>query len=241
VSAHGTESAGVNAHFNLLIDGKKVGEGMASTTAKDFVFKTGIAADQAHKVQVQFDNDFNVNGQDRNLIVNKITINGKAVSPTDSIVTYDKGALDGRDVAKGQSGMWWNGTLVVDADKSFFPAGTGQAAPPQGSDVVAVRVSGDSYKGDPMFRVQADGAQIGGPDAVTTAHGDGYQEFIYHVSLPDTTKTIGIDFFNDYSDGPGLDRNLYVHSVQVNGHEHVPEQEAMMNNGIMLFDVAGSV
>jgi hypothetical protein len=121
VNAKGTAAGGVNAHFNLLIDGKKIGEGMASTTAKDFVFKTDIPADQAHKVQIQYDNDTYINGQDRSLYVNKVTINGKAVSPTDGIVTYDKGALDGRDVTKGQSGMWWNGTLVIAADKSFFP------------------------------------------------------------------------------------------------------------------------
>jgi endoglucanase len=129
VNAQGTAAAGVNAHFNLLIDGVKVGEGMAGTTAKDYTFTTNATADAAHKVQVQFDNDAYINGQDRNLLVNKITINGKAVAPTDSIVTYDKGALDGKDVAAGQSGMWWGGTLVVNADKSYFPVGTTTTPP----------------------------------------------------------------------------------------------------------------
>ena len=122
VNAAGNPAGGVNAHFNLLVDGKKIGEGTAGTAAKDFTFKTDLTAGQAHKVQVQYDNDAVVNGQDRNLIVNKVTINGHASNATDSNVTYDKGALDGLDVAKGQSGMWWNGTLVVSADKSWFPA-----------------------------------------------------------------------------------------------------------------------
>ncbi|OYD80822.1 cellulase family glycosylhydrolase [Azospirillum brasilense] len=125
----GNAAAGVNAHFNLLIDGKKVGEGMAGTSAKDYAFSINATADQAHKVQIQYDNDATVNGQDRNLQVNKITINGKSVLPTDSNVTYDKGALDGKDVVKGQSGMWWNGTLVVDADKSFFPGSSNPTNP----------------------------------------------------------------------------------------------------------------
>ena len=120
----GNAAGGTNAHFNLLIDGKKVGEGVAGTTAKDYAFSINATADQAHKVQIQYDNDATINGQDRNLLVNKVTINGKSVLPTDGIVTYDKGALDGKDVVKGQSGMWWNGTLVVDADKSFFPGST---------------------------------------------------------------------------------------------------------------------
>ena len=55
VNAQGMPAGGVNAHFNLLIDGKKIGEGMTETTAKDFTFNTTIAANAAHKVQVQFD------------------------------------------------------------------------------------------------------------------------------------------------------------------------------------------
>ena len=129
LNLQGTAAAGTNAHFNLMVDGKKVGEGMAGTSAKDFAFSTNVTADQAHKVQVQFDNDASINGQDRNLIVNKITINGHAVNATDSNVTYDKGALDGKDVVKGQSSMWWDGTLVVNADKSWFPGSSTPTTP----------------------------------------------------------------------------------------------------------------
>ncbi|MFC5355282.1 carbohydrate-binding domain-containing protein [Azospirillum himalayense] len=128
VNASGAAAGGVNAHFNLLVDGQKVGEGVAGTAAKDFTFATNLTADQAHKVQVQYDNDAVVNGQDRSLFVNKVTISGHAVAPTASNVTYDKGALDGKDVVKGQAGLWWNGTLVVDADKSWFPSATGTGA-----------------------------------------------------------------------------------------------------------------
>jgi hypothetical protein len=122
VNAKGNPAGFMNAHFKLLIDGKALGEGMAEITAKDFVFSADIAADHAHKVQVAFDNDLNVGGMDRNLIVNKVTINGTAILPTASIVTYDKGALDGKNVIAGQSILLWNGALVIDADKSYFPA-----------------------------------------------------------------------------------------------------------------------
>jgi hypothetical protein len=139
LNVDGTPAGGINAHFNLLIDGKKIGEGVAGTVAKDFVFTTSVAAEQAHKVQVQYDNDGFVNGQDRNLSVNKIMINGKAVAPTASNVTYDKGALDGKDVGHGQVDMWWNGTLVVNANKSLFPAATAKAAAlPDGTDQLDV-------------------------------------------------------------------------------------------------------
>lgn len=72
-------------------------------------------------MQVQYDNDTILHGTDRNLTVSEIGINGKPVLPDDHNVTYDKGALDGRDVVDGRADLWWNGTLVVDADRSYFP------------------------------------------------------------------------------------------------------------------------
>ncbi|MDQ2102261.1 cellulase family glycosylhydrolase [Azospirillum isscasi] len=168
LNLQGNPAGGTNAHFNLLIDGKKVGEGVAGTTAKDYAFSINATADQAHKVQIQYDNDGYVNGQDRNLLVNKITINGKSVLPTDSNVTYDKGALDGKDVVKGQSGLWWNGTLVVDADKSYFPGSTTPTTPPAPtptkptltvSDVSVTEPTGKTTGIAPGF-LHTDGGQI---------------------------------------------------------------------------------
>ena len=129
VNASGSAAGGGNAHFTLLVDGETVGQATVNPAAKDYSFTTDLTADQAHRVQIQYDNDTVVNGQDRNLFVNEVTINGHAVTPTAANVTYDKGALDGKDVAKGQADLWWSGTLVVDADKSWFPSsGTAEVA-----------------------------------------------------------------------------------------------------------------
>ena len=129
VNASGTAAGGVSPHFKLLVDGAVVGEGTAGGDAKDFSFDANVTADQAHKIQIQYDNDGAVDGQDRNLTVNAVTINGHKVAPTDPSVTYDKGALDGKDVVPGQANLWWNGTLAVAAPKEFF-ASTTAAAPP---------------------------------------------------------------------------------------------------------------
>ncbi|PWC40609.1 carbohydrate-binding domain-containing protein [Azospirillum sp. TSO35-2] len=124
VNAKGTAAAGINAHFTLLVDGHAVGGATVGTAAKSYAFATTVTAGTAHAVQIQYDNDGFAGGQDRNLMVNTVTVNGHGYAATDAAVTYDKGALDGHDVVKGQSGMWWNGTLVVAADKSLF---SGQA------------------------------------------------------------------------------------------------------------------
>ena len=212
VNAAGNPAGGVNAHFNLLVDGKKVGEGMAGTTAKDFTFKTDLTAGQAHKIQVQYDNDATVNGQDRNLHVNKITINGHAVKPTDSLVTYDKGALDGQDVVKGQSGLWWNGTLQVAADKSFFPAGS--TAPATGSSTITVNAAGHAAGGvNAHFNLLVDGKKIGEGVAGTTA-----KDYTFKADLTaGQAHKVQVQYDNDATVN-GQDRNLVVNKVTINGH-----------------------
>ena len=140
VNAKGTAAAGVNAHFTLLVDGHAVGGATVGTAAKSYAFTATVSADSAHKVQVQYDNDGFAGGQDRNLFVDSVSVNGHRYAATDAAVTYDKGALDGRDVVKGQSGMWWNGTLVVAADKGLF-ASQAQVAELHADDLLGHAVS----------------------------------------------------------------------------------------------------
>ncbi|RUQ68960.1 hypothetical protein EJ913_17020 [Azospirillum doebereinerae] len=126
VNAKGTMAGGVNAHFTVLVDGKTIGEATVGTAAKNYSFATELTAGTDHTVQIRYDNDAYINGQDRNLTVGTVTVNGHSYAATDSAVTYDKGAFDGKDVVAGQSNLWWNGTLAVHADKSLF--GTQAAA-----------------------------------------------------------------------------------------------------------------
>ncbi|MBP2299105.1 cellulase family glycosylhydrolase [Azospirillum picis] len=173
VNAYGNAAGGVNAHFKVMVDGKVIGEGTAGTAAKDFTFLANVSSDAAHKVQIQYDNDGVANGADRNLYVNKITIGGHAVSPTDSIVSIDKGALDGKDVVAGQKGMWWNGTMEVHADKSWFggsssnpstPSNPSNPAPTQPSlsvsDVTVTEPTGTKSAGGIQGFLHTEGNQI---------------------------------------------------------------------------------
>lgn len=128
VNAWGTAAAGVNAHFTLLVDGHAVGEATVGSAARNYGFTAEVAAGTAHTVQIRYDNDTVIAGQDRNLFVGTVTINGHTVAATDPSVRYDRGALeaalDGKDTGPGQQALWWNGALVVGADKSLFAAHT---------------------------------------------------------------------------------------------------------------------
>lgn len=143
VNAKGTAAAGVNAHFTLLVDGHAVGSATVGAAAKNYAFTATVSADSAHTVQIQYDNDGFAGGQDRNLFVNSVSVNGHSYAATDAAVTYDKGALDGHDVVKGQSGMWWNGTLVVAADKGLF-ASQAQVAELQAGDLLGHAMSANA-------------------------------------------------------------------------------------------------
>ena len=178
VNAKGTPAAEVNAHFTLLVDGHAVGGATVGTAAKSYAFTATVSADSAHKVQVQYDNDGFAGGQDRNLFVNSVSVNGHSYAATDAAATYDKGALDGRDVVKGQSGMWWNGTLVVAADKSLFTdqtAAAAQVAELQASEGVWSHAVTSSAR-DQAITTTADPLTAWSPDLAATAETAGLHD-----------------------------------------------------------------
>ncbi len=146
VTAYGQSAAGVAPHFKLLVDGKVIGEGRATSGEPTaFTFTAELDPTQGHRIQVHYDNDNFVNGQDRNLFIKSVTINGNTVAATDSIVSYDKGAVDGKDVVKGQEGLFWGGALNVDAPAALFqPAPPAPPPPPP-------------TPGEPAFYVAANG------------------------------------------------------------------------------------
>ena len=143
VNAWGSAAGGVPPHFKLLVDGKAVGEAkVAATAATPYSFKIDLDPTQGHKIQVQYDNDALVNGQDRSLYVASVAVNGQAIKATDPGVTYDKGALDGRDVIAGQQGLYWNGTLSFAVAKEYFAAPT-PPPPPKPDHTATANVSAE--------------------------------------------------------------------------------------------------
>lgn len=112
VTAKGTPAAGVYPDMELHVDGavvQRVTVNASSDTAYPFTVTPAISP--GAKVDVVFVNDGVINGQDRNLWVESVTLQGKTLKPTDADVVYDRWELDGRDVIAGQTGMWWSGAL----------------------------------------------------------------------------------------------------------------------------------
>jgi len=158
VTASGQSAGGVPPHFKLLVDGKVIGEGRATSgDPTAFTFKTDLDTTQGHKIQVWYDNDSVVNGQDRNLYVKSVAINGHTVAVTDPIVTYDKGAVDGKDVVKGQEGLYWGGALNVDAPADLFKAPPEPPPPPPTGPAFYVAANGKDTWSGKLAEPNADG------------------------------------------------------------------------------------
>ncbi|HYD30242.1 MAG TPA: carbohydrate-binding domain-containing protein [Azospirillaceae bacterium] len=127
ITAWGQPAAGVWPHVTLRVDGKKVGEAMVSSTSpKTYTFPVDLDPTQGHRIQVHYDNDAVLPDGDRNLFVRSIQANGKAIPANDPSVSYDRGALDGRQVTPGQTAMYWWGALNADVPKEFFMKPTPQ-------------------------------------------------------------------------------------------------------------------
>jgi endoglucanase len=240
-----------NPNFVVLVDGKQVG-GVQSVTAnhgqgqwQDIAVTGDFAADLPHQVQVQFTNDAygGTSATDRNLYVDWIDVNGHhfegeaAASNTASL---------GKTVA-GAAPMLVNGTLTFDTS----PTNTSPT-----SDITA-HVSGDSWNGSPQLALLVDGKQVG-TASVTASHSAGaWQDVTFAGDFgAQGPQQLQVKFTNDAYGGSGsADRNLYVGSVDVNGHHfdgtkaesntasqgHTAADSAVMvQNGTVSFNTAGS-
>ncbi|HZH28762.1 MAG TPA: carbohydrate-binding domain-containing protein [Azospirillaceae bacterium] len=199
--------------FRLLVDGKAIAPDQTVAVQNEqgwhtYIFKTDLA-DNADRMAVQFLNDLYGGSadKDRNLHVGEVSLNGKVLKSTPDV-------------------MKTNGSLVVDLPNAE-PA----------LDTIVVRASGTAWNGAPQFRLLADGKQVGAIQTVAAKYGAGWQDFTFKSDLPDSTKNLQIQFLNDAYGGIGKDRNLYVHSVIVNGENELSAMTPMVRNGTITMDV----
>ncbi|MGE0118018.1 MAG: carbohydrate-binding domain-containing protein [Dongiaceae bacterium] len=239
--------------FKLMVDGQQVG-GIQTVSAvkskgqwQEFTFKTDLGADDAGKVEVVFTNDaWGGAGKDRNLFVDKITVNGE-VYQSEQVGVYDR--VSGTDLT-GTERMNYAGKMVfnvADADpvaastststssgststakpsSSSGAASTSTTAAASGSDTIVVRVSGDHYDGAPQFKLMVDGQQVGAVQTVSAVKSKGqWQEFTFKTDLgADDAAKVEVVFTNDAWGGTGKDRNLFVDKITVNGEVYQSEQ-----------------
>ena len=185
-----------NAQFIATLDGKSLGPAQAvSALRKDgavqeFTFR-GSFAGGAGKVAVSFLNDAygGSGGSDRNLYVERASLNGQAV-PNAARTLFSAGTVELPPVPL--------------------------TAPP---DTLVLSLSQDAWQGNAKFTVTVDGKSLGPAQEVTALRKNGAaQDFTFRGSFGPGQHKVSVAFLNDAYGGTGTtDRNLYVERVSFNG------------------------
>jgi hypothetical protein len=134
VRASGSMLNNVGPKFQLRVNNVVQGDvEVKSSTPQDYSFTLNSRMPAGAKVEVVFYNDDYANGQDRNLYVDSIGINGYLIPSTAPGVVFDRGsgaqAFDNLDVIRGRRDLLWNGAL------RFRSRATAPAPPPKADPV----------------------------------------------------------------------------------------------------------
>lgn len=113
VIAYGTKVANVGPNMDIRLNGTRVaGQIVSATTATTHTFRINVNAG-VQKLAIAFTNDANANGEDRNLIVDKVTVTAASnppatPTPAPATVVIDNAPADTQDSAGGRTftGKW---------------------------------------------------------------------------------------------------------------------------------------
>ena len=187
----------------LRVNGVVVGSTeVRSDNFQDYSFNTGPIPAGA-SIDVVFTNDAIVNGEDRNLYVDSINVEGVTLSANAPEVRFDRGvadaAFDGIDVMPGLSTLYWSGALRF------------TLTAPQPTTGLSVRASANlAGNVGPTMEVRVNGVVV----ASAEVRSESYQNYDFStVSVP-AGATIDVVFTNDALIN-GEDRNLFVASITV--------------------------
>jgi hypothetical protein len=225
--------------FQLMIDGKPFGavQGVTASHTKnvwqDLTFIGDFGTTGPSKIDIVYINDLygGSRDKDRNLYLDKITVNGK-IFETELVGVYDR--VSGSDLT-GTQNMYWAGAMRFDTAGaapttiSSSSTTTTTTTSTSADDTIVVRASGDYYLGSPQFMLLIDGKQVGTTQTVSALHSNGaWQDFTFKTDLTTGTHKVEVVYTNDVWGGSGsLDRNLYIDKIAVNGTVYQSEEDAV--------------
>ena len=227
-TASSTLAGAIGAQVNLIVDGKVIGSATVGTAAATYSFNTTLAANTAHDIQVQYTNDAVINGQDRNLSLKSIGVDGQTISATSSYEVYH---AQGQGNLSSDGNMYWNGTAEFSLPASLFPGSSGSTTAPgfyvstSGSD------SGDGSAAHP-FATLAHAVSVAAQSTTKTVYMEGGK-----YSLSSTVNLGSADSGITIASAPGtqavLDGGKSLSTlVQLNGASNVTLQGlTFQNNG----------
>ena len=206
-----------DAQYTIQVDGQQVGGTMTASASHAAGRSEAVAvpvslAAGTHTVTVNFLNDAygGSPGMDRNLYIDRATINGQAIAG---------GTLSEQGQGPQSFLLTIPGSTPTPAPT---PTPTPTSTPAPNTSAAAglvLDVSEDAWQGDAQYTIQVDGQQVGGTMTASASHAAGRSEAVaVPVSLAAGTHTVTVNFLNDaYGGSPGMDRNLYIDRATING------------------------
>lgn len=99
-------------------------------------------------------------------------------------------------------------------------------------DRFSLRVSADSYLGDPQFIIRMDGTQFRDVLSTSAPHAAGQSQTFSFTGNFSSVHQISVQLINDRYDGnSSMDRNLYVESLTFNGQTQLGNQAVYLLDG----------
>jgi hypothetical protein len=120
VKAKGSKAHGVYSHFEVYVNGMKCGDKYTDMDFEEYCFPVPFSKSEIKEVKVVFTNDVYSMGEDRNLCVFGILIDGEIpIKANRQNATY---VCQNGDKVPYCGMMQWNGTLIFDvADLRIHP------------------------------------------------------------------------------------------------------------------------
>lgn len=222
ITAAGVENS---EQMQLLIDGSVVqtwdnvgGDAYAGVFETFTHDADGISAD---RVRVSFTNDLfdEVNGFDRNLRIDKITIDGVDYQTEDPSVFSTGTYLPADGV---QPGFRENEFLHTDG---YFQYAVGT---PTGT---LIEINASGFTGEESMTLQIDGVEVESWGSVSSSA----NTYVYQASELVTPDRIRVAFTNDlFDEANGIDRNLTVDNIRVDGVTIESESIGVFSTGSWL-------
>lgn len=248
-----------NPKLLITADGKQLGTYEVTASHKAGLWQD-IVIDNVgspQEIDVSFINDAygHSASKDRNAYIGWIDLDGTKI-----LGTSGTGAGTPDPKTSGSLALYSNGQVAfhpVSAAATTTTATTPAATSADtsadlASGTLVLHVSGDQWKGDPLLTVRVDGKVIGTYD-ITASHGAGETQDIL-IGGVGNAKGVELSFNNDaYGGSASTDRNVYVHSIELNGQQVLATSAAsntskgtpqtggtvaMESNGTLTFDTS---
>jgi len=227
VRARGIEGG---EQFNLLLGGQVVQTFTTSTTNTGFQnfnftanFDVSLSDVSIEFFGDQFDPD---QGIDTDLEVNFIEIDGQRFQ-TEASTTFSTGTFDSGGVTPGFFESQFLHT------NGIFSFGAGGNTGGGGGDTIQVVARGD--EGFEQFVISSNGVELG-----SATVGTQFQTFTFNTNGFTAGSDLRIDFVNDVFDpGNGIDTNLIVDSVTINGDTRQVEDASTFGFGTFIDSIGG--